>query len=75
MPTAGAHQEALARAQDDLCECCRRSGTLHVWGWVAEALGRYTHQGSVHEESGKTHDNLAARPPSFALTLSVVRLQ
>lgn len=75
VPAAGAHQEALARARDDLFECCRHSRTLHWWGWVAETLGRYTRQGSVPEESGKAHDNLAARPPPFALTLSVVRLQ
>lgn len=43
VPAAGAHQEALARARDDLFECCRHSGTLHWWRWVAEALGRYTH--------------------------------
>lgn len=52
MPTASAHEGALARAQVDLFEHRRHPGKFYWWGQVAEALGRNTPQGSIHEKAG-----------------------
>lgn len=74
MPTASAHEGALARVQANLFEHRRHPGKFYWWGQVAEALGRNTPQGSIHEKPGKTWARLAARI-SFALSSSDVTQQ